>query len=90
MDHRALDYEKAQSRFNNLINSEHWLAMYVSDLLSAHDLSGGIDFKTAEQILSAEKEEFEKDVAAARRILRIYGRQVLEETPQQSAAQASI
>jgi len=89
MDRRALDYEKAQSRFNLLISSDHWLAMYVSDLLSAHDLSGGIDFKAAEQLLAAEKEEFEKDLATARRMLRIYGRQVLEESPQHATAKAS-
>jgi hypothetical protein len=89
MDHRALDYEKAQSRFNTLINSEHWLAMYVSDLLSAHDMSDGIDFKTAEQLLSAEKEEFEKDLVIARRVLRIYGRKVLEEGLQHATAQTS-
>ena len=89
MDHRALDSEKALSRFHMLINSEHWLAMYVSDLLSAHDLSDGIDFKTAEQLLSAEKAEYEKDLATARRMLRIYGRQVLEANPHSAAAQAS-
>jgi hypothetical protein len=90
LDHRALDYERALSRFNTLINSEHWLAMYVSDLLSAHELSDGIDFHTAEQLLSAEKQEFEKDLALARRMLRIYGRQVLEQTQQHAASQSSI
>lgn len=73
---QTLDEEKALSRFNNLIKSEHWLATYVKDLLSAHDLSAGIDFGTAEQLLAAEKEQFEKDLATARRMLRVYGRQV--------------
>jgi hypothetical protein len=73
---QTLDEEKALSRFQGLMKSEHWLATYVKDLLSAHDLSAGIDFGTAEQLLSAEKEQFDKDLAVARRMLRVYGRQV--------------
>lgn len=76
---QTLDEEKASSRFNSLIKSDHWLATYVKDLLSAHDLSAGIDFATAEQLLSAEKEQFEKDLATARRMLRVYGKQVTTE-----------
>ena len=45
---QTLDEEKALSRFQGLMKSEHWLATYVKDLLSAHDLSAGIDFGTAE------------------------------------------
>ena len=73
---QTLDEEKALSRFQGLVKSEHWLATYIKDLLSAHDLSAGIDFGTAEQLLSAEKEQFDKDLAVARRMLRVYGRQV--------------
>jgi hypothetical protein len=73
---QTLDEEKALSRFQGLIKSEHWLATYIKDLLSAHDLSAGIDFGTAEQLLSAEKEQFDKDLAVARRMLRVYGKQV--------------
>jgi hypothetical protein len=73
---QTLDEEKALSRFQGLMKSEHWLATYIKDLLSAHDLSAGIDFGTAEQLLSAEKEQFDKDLAVARRMLRVYGRQV--------------
>ena len=76
---QTLDEEKASSRFNSLIKSDHWLATYIKDLLSAHDLSAGIDFATAEQLLSAEKEQFEKDLATARRMLRVYGKQVTGE-----------
>jgi hypothetical protein len=57
----------------------------VSDLLSAHDLSAGIDFRTAEQLLAAEKEQFEKDLAIARRMLRVYGKQVMAENMPQNA-----
>ncbi len=83
---QTLDEEKALSRFNGLIKSEHWLASYVKDLLSAHDLSAGIDFVTAEQLLAAEKEQFERDLAVARRMLRVYGKQVASEA---QAAHAS-
>ena len=90
MNDQAVDHEKHLSRFLLLVKSEHWLASYVSDLLSAHELSDGIDFATAQQLLTAEKEEYDRDMAIARRMLRLYGRQVMEEIPQHSgAAQAS-
>jgi hypothetical protein len=77
MSTQVLDEEKTLARMQNLMRSEHWLATYVSDLLSAHDLSAGIDFRTAEQLLAAEKEQFEKDLAIARRMLRVYGKLVM-------------
>ena len=73
---QTLDEEKALSRFQGLMKSEHWLATYIKDLLSANDLSAGIDFSTAEQLLTAEKDQFEKDLAIARKMLRVYGKQV--------------
>ena len=79
------DEEKALSRFQSLMKSEHWLATYIRDLLSAHDLSGGLDFSAAEQLLSAEKEQFEKDLTVARRMLRVYGKQVMTESAAQFA-----
>ena len=79
------DEEKALARFQSLMKSEHWLATYIRDLLSAHDLSGSVDFSAAEQLLSAEKEQFEKDLAVARRMLRIYGKQVVSENVAQFA-----
>ena len=82
---QALDEEKTLARLQTLVRSEHWLATYVSDLLSAHDLSAGIDFRTAEQLLAAEKEQFEKDLAIARRMLRVYGKQVMAENLSQTA-----
>ncbi|HTR36253.1 MAG TPA: hypothetical protein VMH80_10140 [Bryobacteraceae bacterium] len=85
MSTQVLDEEKTIARLQTLIKSEHWLASYVSDLLSAHDLSAGIDFRTAEQLLGAEKEQFERDLAIARRMLRIYGRQVLGDSMAQNA-----
>jgi len=79
------DDEKALSRFQGLMKSEHWLATYIKDLLSAHDLSAGVDFGTAEQLLTAEKDQFEKDLAVARRMLRVYGKQVAGESHAASA-----
>ena len=82
---QALDEEKASSRFHALMKSEHWLATYIKDLLSAHDLSAGVDFGTAEQLLAAEKDQFEKDLVVARRMLRVYGKYVADEAHAASA-----
>jgi len=79
------DEEKALMRFQALMKTEHWLATYIRDLLSAHDLSGSVDFSAAEQLLSAEREQFEKDLAVARRMMRIYGKQVVNENIAQFA-----
>lgn len=86
MANQTLDEEKTLSRLQSLMRSEHWLATYISDLLSAHDLAAGIDFRTAEQLLSAEKEQFEKDLAVARRMLRVYGKQVMADMSQNAYA----
>ena len=75
----TMDEEKVLSQFQNLIRSEHWLASYVRDLLSAHELSAGIDFNAAGQLLAAEKDQFERDLTVAKRMLRIYGRTVVED-----------
>ncbi len=84
MSNQVLDEEKSLARLQTLIRSEHWLATYISDLLSAHDLSDGIDFRTAEQLLAAEREQFEKDLAVARRMLRVYGKQLTADNIVQS------
>jgi hypothetical protein len=84
MSTQVLDEEKSVARLQTLIESEHWLAPYISDLLGAHDLSAG-DFRTAEQLLTAEKEQFNCDLSVARRMLRIYGRQLLGDSLARSA-----
>jgi len=76
MLNQVSDNEKMLARFRALKKSQHWLAGFIEDLLSAHHLSGGIDFSAAEQLLSAEKDQFEKDLAIARRMLRLYGKQM--------------
>ena len=55
MANQVLDEEKTLARPQTLMRSEHWLATYVGDLLSAHDLSAGIDFRTAEQLLAPKR-----------------------------------
>ena len=85
MGNQLLDEEKTLARLQALMRSEHWLATYVSDLLSANDLSAGIDFRTAEQLLAAEKEQFEKDLGIARRMVRVYGKQVMAENMSQNS-----
>ena len=76
MAHPVSDDEKMLARFQALKKSQHWLAAYIEDLLSEYHLSGGIDFGAAEQLLSAEKDQFERDLAIARRMLRLYGEQI--------------
>jgi len=76
MPDQVSDREKMLARFQALKKSQHWLAAYIEDLLSAHHLSGGLDFGAAERLLSAEKTQFEKDLAVARRMLRLYGKQI--------------
>jgi hypothetical protein len=85
MANQEVDEAKVVARLQTLMRSGHWLATYVSDLLSAHDLSAGIDFRTAEQLLTAEREHFDKDLAIARRMLRVYGKQVTAENLAQGA-----
>jgi len=82
---QVLDEEKAVARFQALMRSDHWLATYIRDLLSAHDLSGSIDFSAAEQLLAAEREQFERDLTIARRMLRIYGKQIVGDAAAQGA-----
>lgn len=81
--------DKMLARFQALKKSQHWLAAYIEDLLSAHHLSGGIDFSAAERLLSAEKDQFEKDIEIARRMLRLYGKQIPAENIAMSAAAGS-
>jgi hypothetical protein len=76
MANHVSDDEKMLARFQALKESQHWLAAYIEDLLTAHHLSGGIDFSAAEQLLSAERDQFEKDLAIAQRMLRLYGKEI--------------
>jgi len=68
----------AKERFNEVIESGHWLGNYVNSLLEEHE-TNGISFEKAGQLLATEKREFEKDLAIARRMLRVYGKLVTAE-----------
>lgn len=70
------DDEKVQSRFQVLVKSQHWLGNYIANLVSAYERSGDVDFGMAERLLLAEKDQFERDLAVARRMLRLYGEQL--------------
>jgi hypothetical protein len=45
-------------------DSGRWIAGYISDLLNAHKLSNGIDFDTAESLLSQERQTFEQNLGS--------------------------
>lgn len=64
--------EQVTQRLGQLIGDGHWVGGFVSDLVSASELTGGIDFATAEQLLATAKDEFEKELALARRMYRLY------------------
>jgi len=71
--------EQVTERLSQLITSEHWMGNFVSDLVSAYELGGGIDFPTAEQLLATAKDEFNKELALARRMYRLYPDLVVRE-----------
>lgn len=79
-NHLKHDRELAGQRLSELLSTEHWLGDYFSALLSAYDLNGDVDFTTAEKMLATERDEFEKDLAIARRMLRVYPKLFSEES----------
>ena len=69
------------AELERILHTGHWLGNLISDLISAHRLSAGLDFKTAEMLLEYEKEIFEKDLAIARKMYRLYGNLVVPRVP---------
>ena len=69
---REVSETQASEQFARLLNTEHWLRGYITDLLAAHAIGSGLDFHTAELLLKQEKESFENDLALARRMYRMY------------------
>jgi len=61
-----------RTEFEKVLTSGHWLGNLMIDLINAHRLSGGLDFRTAEMLIGQEKEAFEKDLAIARKLYRLY------------------
>lgn len=56
----------------HLIDKDHWLASYIHDLVQAFKLGNKIDFPTAEMLLAQEKQNFERELATAQKIYRLY------------------
>ena|SRR5437588_13130978 len=61
-----------------LVDKEHWLASYIRELVEAFKPGNGIDFATAEMLLARQKEAFERELATAKKIYRLYPRLVDE------------
>jgi hypothetical protein len=56
------------------LEPEHWLPMFVNDLVSQLRASGGINFEVAERLLQQRKDDFLRDFLIARRMYRTYPR----------------
>jgi hypothetical protein len=56
------------------LEPEHWLLIFVKDLMAQLGTSGGINFETAERLLQQRKDEFLRDFLTARRMYRTYPR----------------
>jgi hypothetical protein len=56
------------------LESEHWLPMFVNDLISQIRTSGGVTFEVAERLLQQRKDDFLRDFLIARKMYRTYPR----------------
>lgn len=56
------------------LEPEHWLLMFVRDVMAQLGTSGGINFEVAERLLQQRKDEFLRDFLIARRMYRTYPR----------------
>ena len=57
----------------NMPAKDHWLARYVTALISAHRSSAsGIDFETAANLLKTERQRFDADLETALRMFHLY------------------
>jgi len=56
------------------LEPEHWVLMFVKDLISQLRASGGINFEMAERLLQQRKDDFLRDFLIARRMYRTYPR----------------
>jgi hypothetical protein len=54
------------------LDPEHWLSMFVNDLVSQLRISGGINFEVAERLLQQRKDDFLRNFLIARRMYRTY------------------
>ena len=56
------------------LEAEHWLPMFVNDLVAQLRAPGGITFEVAERLLQQRKDDFLRDFLIARRMYRTYPR----------------
>lgn len=56
------------------LEPEHWLPMFVNDLIAQLRAPGGITFEVAERLLQQRKDDFLRDFLIARRMYRTYPR----------------
>jgi hypothetical protein len=61
-----------------VVDKEHWLASYIHELVEAFKRNGGIDYAAAETLLAQSKQSFERELATARKIYRLYPRLIDE------------
>lgn len=54
------------------LEPEHWLPMFVNDLVAQLRSPGGITFEVAERLLQQRKDDFLRDFLIARRMYRTY------------------
>jgi hypothetical protein len=54
------------------LDPEHWLSMFVNDLVSQLRISGSINFEVAERLLQQRKDDFLRNFLIARRMYRTY------------------
>jgi hypothetical protein len=55
-----------------LVEPEHWLSMFVEDVITHLRTSGGITFELAERLLQQRKDDFVRDFLVARKMYRTY------------------
>ena len=73
-----------QQRLAEVLQSGHWLGSYISSMLEEHE-TNGLSFDQANGLLATEKREFDRDLAIARRMYRVYGDLVVNASPSDSA-----
>ena len=54
------------------LEPEHWLPIFVKDLISQLKAPGGVTFEVAERLLQQRKDDFLRDFLVARRMYRTY------------------
>ena len=54
------------------LEPEHWLPIFVKDLISQLKTPGGVTFEVAERLLQQRKDDFLRDFLVARRMYRTY------------------